>query len=102
MNLIDLYNLKLTEYHETGLREKPWKLLAMLLLNEKDHFEILNLDNDEFYQKYQTEINEKIAQVEKDFNFTYEYFVTYIEKNVKLNNYEYQKMKNNSYLRVFL
>ena len=52
----------------------------MLLLNEKDHFEILNLDNVEFYQKYQTEINEKIAQVEKDFNFTYEYFVTYIEK----------------------
>ena len=44
MTLLELYKLKLYEYKKTGLRERPWKLLAMLLLSEKDKYGLV-LDN---------------------------------------------------------
>ena len=48
----ELYNLKLYEYRETGLKERPWKLLAMLLLSEKNKYEELRGTQGEFYNKY--------------------------------------------------
>lgn len=80
MTLIELYNLKLNEYKETGLRERPWKLLAMLLLSEKDKYEPLINSQEKFYKKYKKEIDKKISKVERDFNFTHEDIVEYIEK----------------------
>lgn len=92
MTLIELYNLKLNEYKESGLRERPWKLLAMLLLSEKDQYEPLRSSQGEFYKKYKKEIDKKIAKVEKDFNFTHEDIVEHIEKTVICDNYEEQRI----------
>jgi len=78
MTLLELYNLKLNEFKETGLKERPWKLLAMLLLSEKDKYEPIINSNIELYK----EVNKKIAKIEKDFNLTnedYDKFVGYIE-----------------------
>lgn len=72
MTLRELYNLKLYEYRETGLRDKPEKLLAMLMLPEMNKYEALQVSEGEFYKKYQKEIDAKIAKVERDFNFTKE------------------------------
>jgi len=91
MTLIELYNLKLNEYKETGLREKPWKLLAMLLLSHKTIFvEYRNLG--EFYKKNKEHIDMYIKKVEKDFNFVQEDIIEYIEKNVICKKYEEQKI----------
>ena len=88
MTLLELYNLKLNEYKETGVRERPWKLLAMLLLTRKDEFEPLNTSAGEFYERYKKEIDKEIIRVEKDFNFTHEDLVEYIEKMVVCDNFE--------------
>lgn len=92
MTLLELYNLKLNEYKKTGVRERPWKLLAMLLLSEKDKFEPLRTSQGEFYKRYKEEIDKKISRVEKDFNFTHEDMVEYIEKMVVCDNFEEQKI----------
>lgn len=92
MTLIELYNLKLNEYKETGVRERPWKLLAMLLLSEINKYEPARNSRGEFYKKYKDEIDKKIAKVERDFNFTYEDIVEYIERIVVCDNYEYQRI----------
>lgn len=92
MTLLELYNLKLHEYKETGLKEKPSKLLAMLLLSEKDKYEPLRNSEGKFYEKYKEQINQKIKIVEQDFNLTYEDLIKYIEETVECNNYEEQKI----------
>ncbi len=91
MTLIELYNLKLNEYKETGLREKPWKLLAMLLLSNKIIF-IEDKNLGEFYKKNKEHIDMRINKVEKDFNFVQEDIIGYIEKNVICKKYEEQKI----------
>lgn len=91
MTLIELYNLKLNEYKTNGLRERPWKLLAMLLLSEKDKYEPLRSQG-EFYNKYKDEIDKRIIQVEQDFNFTKEDITEYIEETVICDDYEDQKI----------
>lgn len=92
MTLLELYNLKLYEYKETNIREKPWKLLAMLLLSEKDKYKSQKNSQKEFYEKYKKEINKQINKVEKDFNFKHEDIIKYIEKKEKCDNYEEQKI----------
>lgn len=92
MTLLDLYNLKLNEYKKTGVRERPWKLLAMLLLTRKDEFTTLNTSEGEFYKRYKKEIDKEISRVERDFNFTHEDLVEYIEKLVVCDNFEEQKI----------
>jgi len=91
MTLIELYNLKIDEYKKTGLREKPWKLLAMLLLSKKPIF-IEHGNLGEFYKKNKEFIDMHIKKVEKDFNFVQEDIIGYIEKNVICENYEEQKI----------
>ena len=92
MTLKELYNLKLYEYKETGIREKPEKLLAMLILPEKDKYEALKVSEGRFYKKYQKEIDSKIAKVENDFNFTKEYMIGFIEKKVISYDYNIEKV----------
>ena len=92
MTLLELYNLKLNEYKKTGLREKPWKLLAMLLLSEKDKFEPLRETRGDFYKKYKEQIDEKIKKVERDFNFVYQDIVDYIERTHVCDDYEKQRI----------
>ncbi len=92
MILLELYNLKLHEYKQTGLRERPWKLLAMLLLSEKEKYEALIGSQGEFYEKYKANINKLIAKVEKDFNFTREEIIHFIKQTVICDNYDEQKI----------
>ena len=92
MKLIELYNLKLHEYKSYGVKERPHKLLAMLLLSEIANYQPLRNSQGEFYKKYKNEIDKKISKVEKDFNLTYEEIVEIIEKTVICDNFEEQRI----------
>ena len=92
MKLKELYNLKLYEYKNYGLKERPYKLLAMLLLSEIDKYQPFRGSQGDFYRKYKSEIDEKISKVEIDFGFTYEEIVQYIERTVVCDNFEYQRI----------
>ena len=82
MNLTELYNLKLEIYKETGIKEHPSKLLAMLLLPEMDKYEPLNSGEGLFYRIYKKEIDKKINKVENDFNITKAEIISYIEETI--------------------
>ena len=92
MTLLELYKLKQYEYKETRVREKPWKLLAMLLLSEKDQYEPLIGTQGEFYKKYKEKIKKQMKKVEKDFDFTREDIIEYIEKTTNCDNYAVQRI----------
>lgn len=93
MNLMELYNKKLIEYKETGVREQPDKLLAMLLLPEKDNYEGLKTSEGKFYNYYKKQIDEKILKVTTDFQITDDDIVNYIEgKGLLCNDLENDKI----------
>ena len=91
MTLMNLYYLKLSEYKETGLRDKPWKLLAMLLLYNNTSFKEEKVLGD-FYKKNKIILNEYIRKVEKDFNFVQNDIIELIEKEVVCENYDEQRI----------
>ena len=82
MTLIELYNKELEDYYDTGERNHPSNLLALLLLNKKDEFEPLKVNEGEFYDTYKEEIDRGIEKVTKDFNFAKEDFINYIEESL--------------------
>ena len=82
MTLIEFYNEELENYHDTGERNHPSNLLALLLLNKKDEFEPLKVNEGEFYDTYKEEIDRGIEKVTKDFNFSKEDFINYIEESL--------------------
>lgn len=92
MTLMELYNLKLNEYKETGLRERPWKLLAMLLLSKKDEYKVIKGSLGDFYKKYKEKIDKEIERVEIDFNFSKEDLVKFIEETAVCDDYDHQKI----------
>ncbi len=93
MTLNELYKKRLLEYKETGKREKPDRLLAMLITPEKDNYEPLMVCEGEFYKAYKSEIDAKIAQVMEDFELTDEDIKEYIEeKGVSSDNFEHDKI----------
>lgn len=80
MELIPLkeqYNQYKKEYEETGKYPHPSKLLALLLLQERDKYKASIWDSVEFYEHHKDLINKKIDKVIKDFSIT----------NVELYNY---------------
>lgn len=79
MTVEGLYNLKLLDYKINGYRDYPDKLLALLLLSEKDEYEPLRVSEGDFYNTYKEKIDQKIAKVEKDFEITNDDIVSYIE-----------------------
>ncbi len=92
MTLSELYRLKIMEYKLYGKKEKPDKLLAMLMLPEKDCYNQVGVTG-KFYQKYREPINKKIAQVERDFDFKPEEYVQIIEeKNIYIENLDEDKI----------
>lgn len=72
MILAELYNKELEDYHDTGEKNHPGNLLAILLLDKK-------------------EIDSGIENVTKDFNFSKEDFIKYI-KDYDEENYEDDKL----------
>lgn len=82
MTLIEFYNKELETYHDTGERNHPSNLLALLLLDKKDEFEPLKVNEGEFYNVYKEEIDREIEKVTKDFNFSKEDFINYIEESL--------------------
>lgn len=92
MTLLELYELKLLKYNKTKERDNPSKLLAMLLLSEMDKYEPLDISQEKFYNTYKKDIDKQISKVEKDFNFTYEDIISYIEKLTIYNDYVKQSI----------
>lgn len=92
MTLKELYQLKIYEYKNYGYKERPHKLLAMLLLDKLDKFEPLNKSQGEFYKKYKKIIDEAIKKVETDFNFTKKEMIEIIEETVICDNYKEDKV----------
>lgn len=92
MTLKELYQLKLYEYKNFGYKERPHKLLAMLLLDKLDKFEPLNKSQGEFYKKYKDIIDEAIKKVETDFQFTKKEMIEIIEETVICDNYKDDKI----------
>lgn len=88
-----LYDYKLKEYREHGIKENPAKLLAMLLLPQKDSFEPLMIAEGEFYKVYKERIDKEIQKIEIDFEFTKEELIQLIEeKGVFSTNFEEDKI----------
>lgn len=75
-----IYNDYLTNYKRTGIKPYPDKLLALLILPEKDNYEPLMTSEGKFYDAYKKEIDEKIEQVINDFNLTKEDIIRFIEQ----------------------
>ena len=75
-----IYNDYLTNYKRTGIKPYPDKLLALLILPEKDNYEPLMVEEGKFYEAYKKEIDAKIEQVIKDFNLTKEDVIRFIEQ----------------------
>lgn len=75
-----IYNNYLRNYKRTGNKPYPDKLLALLILPEKDNYEPLMTSEGKFYEAYKKEIDEKIEQVIKDFNLTKEDIINFIEQ----------------------
>lgn len=93
MILEELYNYKLMEYKLTGFREEPYKLLAMLLLPQKDNYEPLLVDEGTFYNFYKKEIDKNINKVITDFEITKKDIINYIESNgFYCDDYEHDKI----------
>ena len=93
MELAELYKLKLLKYKINGEKESPDKLLAMLLLPEKDKYEPLMVSEGKFYSKYKNEIDLKIEKVINDFEITDDEIIKYIEdKDIICNDFEQDKI----------
>lgn len=93
MTLFDLYQIKLYEYKKFGLRDEPYKLLAILLLIDKDNYTLLNESYIDFYLLYKKDIDKLIEKLENDFNFTQKDLKLYFKENVSFDNYDGQKIR---------
>ena len=94
-SLQEIYDEYLEKHKQTGVKPYPDKLLALLLLQEKDKYEPEYLVNGQFYIKYKNEIDEKIEKVITDFNLTKEDIINFIEQKgiyYKEENYEHDKI----------
>lgn len=78
--LQEIYDEYKEKYNKTGEKPYPDKLLALLLLKEKDKYNPGHLVNGEFYNLYKKEIDAKIEQVINDFEITKEEIIGYIEQ----------------------
>lgn len=94
-SLQEIYDEYLEKHKQTGVKPYPDKLLALLLLQEKDKYEPEHLVNGDFYNKYKKEINERIEKVITDFDLTEEDIINFIEQKgiyYKEENYEHDKI----------
>lgn len=91
--LINLYNKYLEEFNKTGEREHPSRLLALLLLNEKENYEPLLIDEGGFYKKYKTQIDNKIEKIVRDFKITKNDIIKYIQQTVISLEQDFEKDK---------
>lgn len=93
MKLEGLYNLKLLDYKINGYRDQPDKLLALLIIPEKDQYEPLQVCEGEFYEAYKDRIDKKIAKVERDFEITHDDIVAYVEaKGLYCEDFEHERI----------
>lgn len=93
MTLTDLYEEKLKDYQTNDRKEQPAKLLAMLLLPERDSYEPLMVAEGVFYREYQKKIDEKIDKVIQDFDITRDEMIQIVEsKGILCEDYEHDKI----------
>lgn len=93
--LQEIYDEYLEKHKKTGVKPYPDKLLALLLLQEKDKYNEEKLVNGKFYDKYKKEIDEKIEKVMNDFELTKDDIIHFVEERglyCDEENYEYCKI----------
>jgi len=94
--LQEIYDEYLEKYKQTGEKTYPDKLLALLLLQEKEKYNPEHLVNGDFYKKYQQQIDDKINKVITDFNITNEDIKNYVEEKGI-----YYSEKKHDYLKIW-
>ena len=77
--LQEIYNDYLENFYKTGIRPHPDRLLALLLLQDKDNYKPRRLNSKEFYENNQIEITKKINKVITDFEYTKQDIMNYID-----------------------
>ena len=93
--LQEIYNEYLEKHKQTGVKPYPDKLLALLLLQEKDKYKGLKVSEGKFYEFYKNQIDEKIDKVITDFNLTKQDIIGFIEQKgsyYEEENYEHDKI----------
>ncbi|MBQ8681388.1 MAG: hypothetical protein IJ509_00545 [Bacilli bacterium] len=93
--LQSIYDNYLEVFYQTGRRPYPDKLLALLLLQEKNKYEPLRVSEGKFYEVYKKDIDKKIAQIIRNFKITKEDMIHYIEEKgiaYKEETYEHDKI----------
>lgn len=91
--LLEMYENALEEFKKSGYHPHPANLLSMLLLAEKDKFEILRVCEGVFYRKYQSEIDSKISKVIEDFEISKQEIEAFIEaKGILVSDFESDKI----------
>lgn len=78
--LQEIYNDYLKKHQITGEKPYPDKLLALLLLQEKDTYRTITASSGKFYRDNKQRIDEKINQVINDFDLTKEDIISFIEQ----------------------
>lgn len=99
--LITQYNNYLINFNKTGEHPHPSKLLALLLLPEKDNYLPWKVENDKFYHYYKKEIDEKIEKIINDFQITKEEMIYYV-KEIRNVNKEAEKFEPNQIWLAFI
>ena len=87
VSLDEQYKLYLNNFKKDRVHPHPSKLLALLLLPDKDKYLSLTGNLEEFYDYYYDEINNKINQIMNDFDLEDEDIMEYayildIEDNI--------------------
>lgn len=79
MDIKNIYQAFLEQYQQTGKKPYPDRLLALLLLSDKDKYEPLMVSVGDFYLSYKKEIDTMINKVINDFEISKEEMINYIE-----------------------
>lgn len=95
MKLESIYQYYLDEFKKSGKKPYPDRLLALIILPEKDKYEGLMVEEGKFYNFYKKEIDAKIKRVMTDFTISKDEMVDYIEASGILyreEDYEHDKI----------
>lgn len=93
ITLKDLYQQYKEEFNRTAVHPHPSELLALLLLQEKNKYQVVTNNTNEFYEYYKTNINKKIEQVIIDFAITKDEIIEYMIAKTTYHEADYEQNK---------
>lgn len=92
----EIYRQYVNKFNRTGEHPHPSELLALLLLQDKDNYDVAAVPIDkDFIEYYREQINEKIEQVTVDFWITKEEILSYlgVDSNTRIDDADYEHLK---------